>query len=258
MTFIISEIGSNWKTLDHCYKSIEAAAEAGADAVKFQLYNSEALYGRPDVPLEGVLPPEWLPSLQTCAERNNIEFMCTAFSPKLLQVVNPFVVRHKIASAENEWYKLIHDAIKTVKPVIISCGGLTDEAEKKLRAHFCDKRVGGVRPKLSYLYCVANYPATDVDLGWLSHYDGFSDHTIGFGCAMIAARFVKTKILEKHMTAFPDIQTPDRRHSIPAQEFKIMADLIRDRPSRADEPDMIRWHKRRLADGKMVRLVPGE
>jgi N-acetylneuraminate synthase len=264
--FIIAEVGSNWHAyeigseqpdINRCFASIALAAKAGADAVKFQLYDSDALYGRPDVPLKGVLRAEWLGPLKSCADVHGIEFMCTAFSPRLLAEVDPYVKRHKIASSENLWDDLLVAAATTGKPLIISCGGLTDTEETQLRSRMRARtRMFTPIPDVSYLYCVAEYPAK-VDLAWLKYYDGFSDHSVGIGAAVLAARAVREcRIIEKHVTAFPDLDTPDRPHSVTMAEFKQMVDDIRMPVFRADEADMKRWHKRRLVDGRMVRLVP--
>ena len=106
----IAEVGSNWSTFDDCMRSISLAKACGADAVKFQAYSHEALYGKAAgnydagngmgysiAELKGTLPLEWLPKLKDKAHAFNIEFMCSAFSPELLDAVNPHVNIHKLA-----------------------------------------------------------------------------------------------------------------------------------------------------------------
>src|SRR3990167_1071022 len=107
-TFIIAEIGSNWTSFEEAKDSISFAKQAGADAVKFQAFRVEALYGFYDSQYgehramggNGELPLEWLPKLKEKADACGIEFMCSAFSPELYDVVNPYVLVHKIASSE--------------------------------------------------------------------------------------------------------------------------------------------------------------
>src|SRR4051812_44777097 len=99
---IIAEVGSNWLTIQDCYHSIRMAKWAGADAVKFQLFDQYALYG-PLITtghLRGSMAPGWIPLLKKEAEAQKISFMCSAFSPELAELVDPHVNMHKIASAE--------------------------------------------------------------------------------------------------------------------------------------------------------------
>jgi len=102
--FIIAEVGSNWTTLDDCIQSISSAKLCGADAVKFQAFNYDALYGPGLMPLvkghNPSLPLAWLPKLKDWADTCDIEFMCSAFSPELVEAVNPYVNVHKVASAD--------------------------------------------------------------------------------------------------------------------------------------------------------------
>ncbi len=71
MTFIIAEVGSNWNNLEDCLESIQCAKVCGADAVKFQAYTGEALYGTPQV-VSNQLPLEWLPKLKEKADAAGI------------------------------------------------------------------------------------------------------------------------------------------------------------------------------------------
>ena len=88
--FIIAEIGSNWLTIDDCFFSIKQAKYAGADAVKFQVFDHESLYGS-HKNMAHVLPVMWLPALAARCNEIGIEFMCSAFSPELAELVNPYV-----------------------------------------------------------------------------------------------------------------------------------------------------------------------
>lgn len=54
--FIIAEVGSNWSTKEDCVSSVNMAASSKADAVKFQLFSSEELYGSDIRPLSSALP----------------------------------------------------------------------------------------------------------------------------------------------------------------------------------------------------------
>lgn len=262
--FIIAEIGSNFRNLDDCLHSISMAKVAGADAVKFQLFDEIALYGmvldRADiystVPSSlrdnvraWMLQLEWLPALKTKADAVGIEFMCSAFSPELLDAVDPFVRVHKLASAELTHVRMLEKLAKLGKPVIVSTGASgRKDIERALEI---------LKPlPVFLLYCVAAYPAGDIDFRMMEelkafgHPVGFSDHTVDWAIIPKAAVDAGACIIEKHMTDIPDVQTPDRPHSLTVDQFKRMVQTIRgERPFQwgsGEEKAMILRHNRRL------------
>lgn len=245
--FLIAEVGSNWRTLDQCVQSIGVAQYCGADAVKLQLFDGPSMYGLLGDALEFELPHDWLPILKKEADRVGIEFMCTAFSPKLLAVVDPFVEVHKIASSDSSWPQMLEAVKATGKPTLVSYGASTeveiDESERVM-SHQSDKYIS--------MYCVAAYPADFVDFEVMDHFEGFSDHTLGYTAAVEAARRGMI-VIEKHFTAFPDLDTPDRPHSLNPVQFKSMVDVIRG-GSVDQEQDMRLRHKRRLITTQKVAV----
>lgn len=248
--FIIAEVGSNWQSFEHAKDSIALAKNCGADAVKFQAFTSDALYGPEARVMLHELPLEWLPKLKEKADACGIEFMCTAFSPELVKAVDPYVTAHKVASSDLTYPQLLDAVAKTKKPVIASTGASS---------------VGDIVQALDrlpmgatvLLYCVAAYPAIHADLRVMDllHQEtgrpvGFSDHTPGTFMAVEASRRGAV-VIEKHFTAFPELDTPDRPHSLTPDEFKVMVDYIRGKRQpvigpTVEERAMVLRHNRRL------------
>ncbi len=277
--FIVCEIGSNWQTLQHCLDSVTQAKLCGADAVKLQAYSWPALYGIdqisvvgtiPDgmaVPrwkkMAGELPLDWLPALKAQADREGIEFMCTAFSPELIAVVDPYVSVHKVASSDLNYPQLLEAVGKCGKPVLLSTGAASEadigRALDILDNLDCDTVL---------LYCVASYPARTVDLRIMQlleeRFDidvGFSDHTTDILGAPVVACAWGAMVLEKHVTFFPELDTPDRPHSLTGEEFKLMVDHIRGTREPVigptiEEKAMVLRHRRRLI--ATTNVVVGE
>lgn len=247
--FIIAEVGSNWQTFEDCKNSVALAKAVGADAVKFQIFTPEALYGMNCIDIKS-LPAEWLPKLKEKAEACGIEFMCTAFSPELYDVVDPFVRIHKIASAEACHLRILEKVKSYGKPVILSTGA---KGEADIKAALS---VLGDTPTI-LMYCVAAYPARVVNLELLpmlaSTYGkpvGYSDHTTD---ALVVPDYAVSKgacVIEKHVT-FIEAATPDSPHSLNADEFKLMVQRLRRAPISAigptpEELGMVNRHNRRL------------
>lgn len=254
--YLIAEVGSNWQTLVHCLRSIEAAAESGADAVKFQAFDHDALYGsgnRSCTRMFGILRTEWLPALKDKADYCRIDFMCTAFSPDLVEIVNPYVSTHKIASSDACYPQLLQAVAKTCKPIFLSTGAKTyNEIERSLDC------LGSAAARTTLLYCVASYPARTVDLRVMKKLDmlevagiGFSDHTTDIIQTPMSAIKAGATVLEKHFTAYPELDTPDRPHSLDPGEFKLMVQHIRGEKEPMigptyEEDAMLKRHNRRL------------
>ena len=251
MTKLIAEVGSNWEDLTDCLSSISIAKEAGADAVKFQAFTEEALYGfRGEEPMKHALPLGWLPALREKADSCDIELMCTAFSPELVAAVDPFVETHKIASGDLNYPSLLVAVTRTGKPALLSTGAATElEIETAI-----DFLLGA--QQVTLLYCVAAYPADFADLAVMDDLRdwalpvGFSDHTLGISMAVEASR-QGASVIEKHFTAFPELNSPDRPHSVDPGAFERMAKAIRGviKPRIGPTPEegaMILRHKRRL------------
>jgi N,N'-diacetyllegionaminate synthase len=283
LPFVIAEVGSNWSSFEEAMNSVSIAAAVGADAVKFQLYTEEALYGvsidplahwrkglgdtremiqMPKAPRDpnkpaapGVLSIDWLPKLKEKADACGIEFMCSAFSPELVVAVDPYVQIHKVASAELTHLRILERLRSIRKPVLLSTGasGLGDIARAL--------QILEATP-VTLLYCVAAYPARSVRLELIPMLArefgkpvGFSDHTTDITSLPTAAVKYGACVIEKHFTAFPELSSPDREHSLTPDEFKLMVQVLRGDeaanahfgPVREEIPMLLRHNRRLIA-----------
>jgi N,N'-diacetyllegionaminate synthase len=264
--FIIAEVGSNFRDLRDCLDSIAQAKKAGADAVKFQAYNSLAMFGQDLGRMKGELPLEWLPQLKEKADACGIEFMCTAFSPEILAEVDKYVEVHKIASSDLTHFDLLIAAKETGKPVLLSTGA-SSIGDISAAINVLGKE------NLIVLYCVSSYPTRMTDLRVMhmigDEFDvitGFSDHSLDIVGYPVIAADNGAAVIEKHFTAI-DADTPDRPHSLTVSEFKLMVDHIRGdkQPAIAptvEERDMFLRHNRRLVATTTIHagehLIKGE
>lgn len=260
--YIVAEVGSNWHTFDDCVESIKEASRAGANAVKFQLFNHHALYGVSHSKKSGYddkyeLPIDWLPRLKNAADQAHIDFMCTVFDHAAARVVDPFVYAHKIASSDINYEQLLSEVNRLGKPVFLSTGAATEVEIRMACANL--STVPAV-----VMYCVAAYPARNIDLTIIeklrqfSQYTGFSDHTTDYlHVPYSAAKHYGISVLEKHFTAIKEL-TPDTPHSLNPVDFKFMVDRIRGKRTgnigpTDEERDMILRHKRRLVTTEGIK-----
>jgi sialic acid synthase SpsE len=248
--YIVGEIGSNWLSLDDCLKSIRMAKLAGADAVKFQAFTREALYGQISNDMSGELPLDWLPKLKACADEHKIDFLCSAFSPELIEAVDPYVEIHKVASSEACHVRMLEKLREIGKPVILSCGG---KGEADIGNSL---EVLGDTPTI-ICYCVAAYPAREIDLRQITLLEkrfglpvGYSDHSLDVLTIPKCAALAGACVIEKHVT-FIDAETPDSPHSLNFDQFKRMVETVNKAECdpigyTREESDMIKRHNRRL------------
>lgn len=253
--FVIAEAGSNWKTgtfqedLQQAYRLIEAAKEAGADAVKFQVFRKELVYvahpGQSDYLAEaGIkedigdifkeleMPDKMVPLLAEKAKSVGIEWMSSIFSERDFQIVDPFVKRHKIASYEISHPHLLKLAAQSGKPLILSTGASNvSDIDWAYETFFHHQG-----KDLTLLQCTACYPAPLEAMNlrvipWLKQrYQvacGLSDHSFEVSSAAVAAVSLGANLIEKHFTLDRKLKGPDHAFSLEPQELKEMIGLIR-------------------------------
>lgn len=244
---MIAEAGSNHnRSWELAERLVEAAAAAGADAIKFQLFRAERMYphgaGSADyleddedifeVIARMELPEEWLPLLAELCSRHELDFLVTAFDEASLDAVDPFVPAHKIASYELTHIPLVRHAAATGKPLLLSTGaGTSDEIATALAAA---RAAGGA--DVIVLQCTAAYPARleALNVGAIDDLResfgvpvGFSDHSADPVIAPVLAVGLGAVAIEKHFTLDRTLPGPDHRFAIQPEELRRMVEAIR-------------------------------
>lgn len=250
--FIIAEVSANHNhDLERALAIVDAAAEAGADAIKLQTYTPDTLTiqsDRPEFQVSGtiwegetlyslfqkaMLPWEWHEPLFERARSHGLQFLSTPFDFTAVDFLEDLKVDfYKIASSELVDIPLIKRVAQTQKPVLISTGmGNLAEIEEALAA----LRDNGC-PDICLLKCTAAYPAKidEANLRTLSEFatrfdvlPGLSDHTMGPTLPMVATA-LGAKVIEKHITLARSDGGPDSAFSLEPDEFAQMVRVVRD------------------------------
>ncbi|MBU3568174.1 N-acetylneuraminate synthase family protein [Polynucleobacter alcilacus] len=238
--FLIAEVGSNHaSSLDIAIESIERAHWAGADAVKFQSINIDALYHNPNIDVRNLhkkidFPESWYKKLKSECDKLGLVFLS---SPTYLSAVGLLesvgVELYKIASAQVAVYpQLIERVAALGKPVVISSGLATENELSRVVDIF--HKVGN--EKFIILHCNSVYPANpDIVhlprmLGYQKRFScavGFSDHTVS-DVASIASVAMGAAVIERHFTISKKIDSPDAELSLEPQEFRNFVSSIRE------------------------------
>ena len=237
MPFIIAEIGGNHEgSLDYAKKLLIDAAEAGADAVKFQTYFPDRIVSKIEDPERHKhfgkfsLGIEDYFTLSKLALENDVTFMSSIWDSESLADINDLVSIHKIGSGDLTNYPLIKKIVETNKPLIISSAMATiEEIDETVR--FIEKENPAYidSKKLGILQCVAMYGDPNDSYANLNviptlskrfpkHIIGYSDHTIGSYAANIAVA-LGAKILEIHFTDDKSREFRDHHISITGKEL---------------------------------------
>jgi len=217
--------GNHNQSLERALEIVDAAARAGAHALKIQTYTADTMtidlaegefvISGPDSPWKGkslyalyreaLTPWEWhAPIFERCRERGMVAFS-SPFDASAVDFLESLQAPcYKIASFENTDIPLIRKVAATKKPVIISTGmATTAELDESVRA----AREAGCR-ELVLLKCTSTYPATPENTNILTIPDmrkrfqcevGLSDHTLGIGVAVASVALGAT-VVEKHFT----------------------------------------------------------
>jgi sialic acid synthase SpsE len=237
--YVIAEIGSNHAcSLGTALESIDAAAECGADAVKFQSLNVEEQYFDPSEAIRSLhkkidLDEKWYATLAERCSQKNVDFLSSPTyirSITLLEAVK--VPAYKLASAQIGTYpQLVREVAKTGKPVFFSTGIVDIAGINKAVKIFEEEK----NPNYIILHCSSIYPLPfeRVNLPQIGKYaslfdclTGYSDHTEGpfISAAAIAHG---AAVIEKHFTLSKTLDSPDAPLSTEPEEFRQMVAGIR-------------------------------
>lgn len=251
---IIAEAGVNHNgDLKKAIKLIDAAADSGADIVKFQTFKTEFLVspkakkakyqiknteGQDNSQFEMLkkleIPKSWYFKLIEHCKKRNIQFLSSGFD----EMSNDFLEElgqslFKIPSGEITNKPYLLNLAKKRKKVIISTGMSTLEEIEEAVKLFLDN--GLTKKMISILHCNTEYPTPfkDVNLNAMNTIKdklgviiGYSDHTLGIEVP-IAAVAMGAKIIEKHLTLNREEKGPDNKASLGPKGFFEMVKGIR-------------------------------
>lgn len=240
---LIAEIGSvHDGSFGNALKLIEAAAAAGADAVKFQTHiaAAETLKDAPMPPYfkgeprfeyfnrTGFSPEQWH-SLKSACDALGVVFMSSPFSLEAVDLLERIgMAVYKVPSGEISNLPLIERLAKTSKPILLS-SGMSGWEE-------LDHAVAAARRAcpVQVMQCTTQYPCPPERVGlnvmvdMKSRYNlpfGFSDHTLG-PAACCAAVTLGAVTIEKHFTFSRLMYGSDAKHSMEPGEFRALADSL--------------------------------
>lgn len=244
--FVIAEIGNNHNgSVELAKRLVDAAIQAGANCVKFQLRDREALYrARADGSGAEDLGAEYIQDLlhkveltvaqhralrRYCLDKG-VAYLCTPWDEPSVDVLANFgVPALKIASADLCNPHLIRKAAALGKPLILSTGMSVEPEIIRAIAQLKELTI-----PFALLHCNSTYPApeADIQLGYLTRlaqlHDviGYSGHERGTAIT-IAAVALGAKIVERHITLDRNMEGPDHLASLEPEEFRSLVAGIR-------------------------------
>ncbi len=256
-TFIIAEAGVNHNgDINLAYKLIDAAKEAGADAVKFQTFKSELIvsakaeranYQKKNMAHKNESQLEMIKRLELnfdsfvklkeYCDKLGILFLSTTADLPSTDLIDPLVPLFKVGSADLTNNPFLENLAKRGKPIILSTGmsnlGEVETAIDLIKKH--QPKINSEYPPISVLHCTTNYPCpyNEVNLKAMITLKaafkipvGYSDHTLGIEVPVSAVAMGAT-IIEKHFTLDNKMEGPDHAASLEPDELKRMVKSIR-------------------------------
>ena len=245
--FIIAEMSGNHnQSLERALEIVDAAALAGAHAIKLQTYTADTITMKGAYTIhdenslwngkelhelyqQAYTPWEWhQPIFERAKEKGLIAFS-SPFDETAVDFLETLdVPAYKIASFENTHLPLIRKVAQTRKPIIISTGVSSisdiDETVRLLRKEGCENFI--------LLKCTSTYPATpeNTNINTIPHLSnlynclvGLSDHTMGIGVS-VAAVALGARVIEKHFTLRRADGGVDSAFSLEPEELKALVE----------------------------------
>lgn len=255
-TYFIADIAANHDgDLERAKALIHMAAEAGADAAKFQHFNAdtivsdcgfEALGRRQshqaawrksvvEVYRDASVPLLWTSTLKETCDRAGICFFTSPYDIGLVDHIDPYVPAFKIGSGDITWLEIIEHIASKRKPTIIATGASTmDDVDRAVQTALARN------PRIALMQCNTNYTAQRenfkyIQLNVLHCYRamypsmvlGLSDHTSGHA-TVLGAVALGARIVEKHFTDDTRREGPDHGFAMDPAAWRAMVDATRE------------------------------
>ena len=248
--YFVADIGANHNgSLTKAKDLIFMAAEAGADAIKFQHFSANTIVSDYafkllkdnhshqakwkknvfEVYQEASLNLDWTNELKNACVKSGVTFFSSPYSVDLADFLDPYVPAYKIGSGDITWIDFIEHIARKNKPYLLATGASNiDDVDRAVSA--CLK----INNKLCLMQCNTNYTANDenlkfVNLNVLKMYAkrfpnlilGLSDHTSGH-LSVLGAVSLGAKIIEKHFTDNNQDDGPDHLFAMNPKSWKEM------------------------------------
>jgi N-acetylneuraminate synthase len=246
--FVVAEAGSNHDgKLEQAKELIKVAAEAGADAVKFQTFEAEKLYvkkaGNADylkspksifkIIKDLEMPYEWIAELGEYCRKASIIFLSTPYDEESADKLDEAgVPAYKISSYNVTHLPFLKYIARKGKPIILSTGASDlGEVREALETIYAQEN-----EEVILLQCTASYPAPleHINLKVMGTFEqafqvpvGTSDHSRDPFIVPFAATALGANMIEKHFTIDNSLSGPDHQFAIEPDELKAMIKGIR-------------------------------
>ncbi len=255
-TYFIADVAANHDgDLDRAVELIRLAAEAGADAAKFQNFTAATIvsdYGFKalgsqqshqaswkksvfDVYDDASIPAEWTPVLKAACDEHGIDYFSAPYDRAAIEMLDPYVPAFKVGSGDVDWLDSIAAMAAKGKPVLVATGAASlSDVVAAVTA------VTDVNPDVCVMQCNTNYTGDAdnlrfINLRVLDTYRqlfpdavlGLSDHTAG-SVTVLGAIALGARVVEKHFTDDTSRTGPDHGFSMDPVTWRTMIDSARD------------------------------
>jgi N-acetylneuraminate synthase len=289
-TYFIADISANHDgDLQRAKMLIRLAAEAGADAAKFQNFRAakivsdhgfRAMGGQIshqaswrksvfEVYQGASIPFEWTPELKATCDEVGIHYFSSPYDFEAVDMLDRYVPAHKIGSGDITWLEMLRHIAGKGKPVLLATGA-SDIGDVQRAVH----TIFALNPKLVLMQCNTNYTASlenydYIHLNVLKTYAvvfpevvlGLSDHTHGHA-TVLGAVALGARVVEKHFTDDTSREGPDHPFSMTPETWRDMVDRTREleramgSPEKcvgANEADTVVVQRRCLRAARQIR-----
>jgi sialic acid synthase SpsE len=255
-TYFIADVAANHDgDLERAKSLIYMAAEAGADAAKFQHFAANTIVSdRGFQDLKGQLSHQaswkksvyevyedasinlgWTPILKETCDAAGITFFTSPYSFDLVDAVDPYVPAYKVGSGDITWTDIIRHMAAKRKPILLATGASTTEDVQRAVG-----TVLAINPDLVLMQCNTNYTGSidnfrHIHLRVLESFRrqfpgvvlGLSDHTPGHA-TILGAVALGARVVEKHFTDDNQRTGPDHGFSMDPRAWRDMVDRTRE------------------------------